>query len=122
MAARILGRIGGIGAQRLGSMPSPAGVEHHAPCECDHVCLARNNDVFRLARLRDHADGNRGDSRLGLDAFGRGNLITRSQGNFLIRVVATRRDVDEIAALGLQFVGKGNAVVEGPATVHPVGR
>ena len=96
-------------------------IEQHAPRQGNHVRPALGDNVLGLAASRDHAHRHCRHPHLFSNLLRQVNLISRAKGNVLAWVHAAGGDVNEITIHGIQFPGKGNCFLHGPAAIHPIG-
>src|SRR3954451_14251440 len=101
-------------------MPAPAGIVEECTRQCNHIGLAAGNDLLRLLRLADHADGARGDLRLGFDLCRKWHLITRTDRYRRLGVNPARGDADVIKTEIAQLACEDDGVFHGPATLDPI--
>src|SRR5438874_13557599 len=84
-AARVLGRAGYIGAERIGRMPAPARVIEERASERDTIGPPFGDNRLGLMRVGDHADRLDGDLAVAFDGLGKRHLISWSDGRLRLR-------------------------------------
>ena len=119
--ALILRRTGGLGAERVGSVPSPARVVEEAAGERHPVSAPFGNDRLCLAGVGDHADRLHGDPARFLDHLGERHLIARRDHNTRLRADPARRHAHIVEPNLFQFVGVDPRVFRGQRAGYPVG-
>ena len=68
-----------------GGMPRPARIEDHAARESDDICLLILQNIFRLLKFGNQADGNGWNFGLTTNAFRERHLIIRTDFDVLFR-------------------------------------
>jgi len=102
-------------------MQRPIRIAQHFAGEEDEVGVTVGNDGVGLLRVRDHADGGRGDGGLGADPRCEGGLKRASHGDFCIGNQPAGGTIDQIDAMGTEMTGEGDGFIDRPASVGPIG-
>jgi hypothetical protein len=85
------------------------------------IGLARGDHGLGLLRFGDEADREDRHVDLGLDALGQRHLVARRQQDLLLRRDATGGHMHEVAAARRECLREGDAALDIPAALDPVG-
>src|SRR5580658_6606617 len=114
-----------LARKRLLGVERPVGIEQRLTADGDEIGLAFLEDVLRLPRLEDEADGHGLDLRLAPDALRERHLEARAARDALRGRRAgnpARGAVDHIDAADFELLRIGDAVLERPAVIDAVDR
>jgi hypothetical protein len=85
------------------------------------IRLAGSNDVIRLRRAGDEANGSGRHARFTPDAIGKRSLKSRSRGDFCIRDKSAGGNIHQIHLMRFQNLRERNRLVDIPAALNPIG-
>src|SRR4051794_19995485 len=101
-------------------MQRPVRPPEHLPRKQYRVRLSLRDDLLRLARAGDHADGTGGDAGFLADGCGERHLIARTDDDVRARDRATARAIDQVGAELLEPAAESYALRQVPAAFSPV--
>jgi len=98
----------------------PIRIPQQFPGQKHEICFSSSHNLASFFRLRYEANGGGGNAGFAANALGEWNLVARCDWDFGVRHRSARTAVDQVHPLRLQPPGQFDALLNVPASLHPV--